>query len=877
MVPATISWTPTSYDATTYSYTMNFAYEANAASSSINGYVAGTTVQNTNLLQSITIDYEGGTVKKYALTYQQSPTTGADELINIQECADSAQTNCLAPTTVGYQDPVAGTATSATTALSSAPSGLDWHYDFSGDGFDDLAYCNSSAHVAVAFASTSGYGTPVNTGISCTGYVLYGDLLGSGKDGILADNGGTWYYYQWNGSSFVGQSTGLAYQAATQYVLADVTGDGLPALVESQATSTGATIYVRLNTSSGSTVSFSSTNAQWWSTTWGGTATYELLQLESTSDGQAGSVRHLHFTGDGREDLALQDQVELCHEQNGPGGKPEEVCTFTERADELISTGTSFNTTQIAYLYAPTAAWPIVEFLNFNSDDCTDYLYSSVIYISGCDGTPASSVTVPSSSIIGVLDWNGDKLDDILVNNGGTIGVYESTGTGLTSLVSTSVPYNASDQYFAFNPYGDGLDALGAWTESSSPYAVTYYPHNGAGEPPDLLASVTDGYGNFAKPTYVSLARSAGTTYIPGAPTGGLVCYPDQSNCYQNYIGPMYVVSAVTYSDASNQPNGTYTLTHTYSNAQLDVDGRGFAGFKSHAVTDSRNHLSTLQTYATEFPFTFMPGTTTVTNSATGHTVSTVSETQSYTELSSTPDEEIWFPYITGFTGDKYEVGGTDDGQLVATTSGSYSYDTYGNVKSVSQTVTDNETGDSWTKTVTNTPDPDTSTGCLRLLSESQISYTASDGSPSVTLTQDYSPDLADCRYTQVETSPGTSYQVTEGLVYDDFGNIKTDTVTGTGMTARVTSANWGTTGQFPMSVTDASNATTQFNYNFDYGLVSSETDPNGLTTSWQYTDGFGRFTQETRANGTYTVLTYALASPAWDPLSRLYHQADQR
>ncbi len=90
-------------------------------------------------------------------------------------------------------------------------------------------------------------------------------------------------------------------------------------------------------------------------------------------------------------------------------------------------------------------------------------------------------------------------------------------------------------------------------------------------------------------------------------------------------------------------------------------------------------------------------------------------------------------------------------------------------------------------------------------------------------------------------------------------------------MTARVTSANWGTTGQFPMSVTDASNATTQFNYNFDYGLVSSETDPNGLTSSWQYTDGFGRLTQETRANGTYTVLTYALASPAWDPLSRLY------
>ena len=863
VVPGTISWTPTSHDATNYSYTMTFGYGTNADSSSSNGYVAGTNIQNTNLLQSIAIDYEGNTVKKYALTYQQSPTTGADELTNIQECADSAQTNCLAPTTLEYQDPLAGTATSATTAVSGAQTQLDWHYDFSGDGFDDLAYCNSSQQVEVAFASTSGYGTPVNTRIACTGYVLYGDLLGSGKDGILADNGGTWYYYQWDGSSFVGQSTGLAYQSATQYVLADVTGDGLPALVELQATSTGAAIYVRLNMSSGSTVSFSSTNAEWWSTTWGGTATYYLVQLESTSDGQAGSVRHLHFTGDGREDLALQDQVETCTEENGPGGKPEEVCAYAESADELISTGSGFDVTQIASLRGSAPAWPIVDFLNFNSDDCTDYLYNSVIYVSGCDGQPAATVPVPSSNIIGVMDWNGDKLDDILVNNGGTIGVYESTGTGLTSLTATRIPYSASDQYFAFNPYGDGLDALGAWTEFSSPYAVTYHPHNGTGEPPDLLTSVTDGYGNFAKPTYVSLAQSVNSTYSGSNDAQ----YPDQ-----NYYGPLYVVYQTTFSDPSNPPDGTYQQTNYYGGAWMNLEGRGFEGFADVQFEDSRNGLLSTSWYDRTFPYTGMLNGYIVRINQTQQLVVDRSYTLDATELSNVENEEQYFPYVSSSTETDYEVGGADNGDPVETKNESYSYDPYGNVTSATQTVTDNDSGDVWTRTVTNTPDPDTATWCLRLLRESEISYTVSDNSPSVPRTRDYTPDTTHCAYTEIVTAPGSSYAATEDLHYDSFGNVDKDTVTGTGMAARVTSADWGTTGQFPMSVTDAAGAITQFNYDFSYGLVSSETDPNGLVTSWQYADGFGRVTQENQPDGTYSTYAYNLNTGG--PLTRLIEVA---
>ena len=192
----------------------------------------------------------------------------------------------------------------------------------------------------------------------------------------------------------------------------------------------------------------------------------------------------------------------------------------------------------------------------------------------------------------------------------------------------------------------------------------------------------------------------------------------------------------------------------------------------------------------------------------------------------------------------------------------SYSYDNYGNPTSIQKTVTDNDpnspyAGDSWITTTTNTPNVNTSSWCLDLLTESQISYTASIGS-SVTRTRQFAPDTTYCRYTGITTEPSSSsYEVVETLGYDSFGNINSDTITGIGMAARQSSANWGTTGQFPMSVTDAASATTQFNYNFGYGLVASETDPNGLATAWQYGDGFGRLTQETRPDGTYTVFQY--------------------
>lgn len=840
-VPAMISWTPSSHGSTSYNYTMQFAYGTNVPQSSTYGYVAGTSYSNTNLLSSITVEYTGTTVKKYVLSYQQSPTTGRDELSSVQECADSGQTNCLAPTTVNYQSGSAGVSASSSTINLGGNS--YWYlagYDLNGDGYKDVLYQVAGTWY-VAFGSASGYGSPINTGIvtpqynAGSGTILVGDLLGTGTDGILANNNGTWYYWTWNGSSFSSASTGVPYDTScTAFALADTNGDGLPDLVSLDINVTGASavVYIRLNASANGSPSFGPENVAY-------TNTDNLQDPTTLGSFRGPEVQHavpiqkLDFNGDGRDDLVLRlhwyDSADKIH----------------YAADYwLIANGNTFTGTA-----APAYG---AYYLNWNDDQCTDYLAQHALYLSACNGAAGSSIPV-SVTPIGVIDWNGDGRQGFLYQSGGYLYVEPSTGSGLGSGIATGFAYNSSADYMGADINGDGLDDLLTWNATAG--TLTYNLHNGAGQQPDLLGSVTDGYGNFEKPTYVSLTQSVGSTYFN---------WNDAQFPYQNYFAPLYVVNQTTFSDPSNLPNGTYAVNDYYSGAWTNVQGRGFAGFGNHQTYDGRNGIWTTYGYARAFPFTGMLNAVVATqNNTPQETIFNRSYTLSDATLSGTQYEQRYFPYVSSSTDKEYEVGGAKNGELIRTRAGSFSYDGYGNLTSSTETVTDDDSGSpylgySWTATLANTPEVNTGTWCLGLLSESQISYTATDGSPSVTRTRQYTPDTTNCRYTGITTEPSSNtYEVSESLGYDSFGNIDSDAITGIGMAARQTTANWGTTGQFPMSLTDASGATTQFNYDFGYGLISSETDANGVTTSWAYDDGFGRLTQETHPDGTFTRYYY--------------------
>jgi RHS repeat-associated protein len=845
-VPYQILWTPISAGASTYAYTMQFNYGGNVPQSSIHEYVGGTLVRNNYLLSSIEIFSGSAVVKDYFLNYQLSPLTGREELTSVQECADSSQMNCLSPTSITYQGGTPGLSTTSNTAFGGGGTLPMARYDLNGDGYQDLVY-NPTGNGAwyVAFGSASGYGTPVNTGI--TGYALIGNLTGGSQDGILANNNGTWWYYSWNGSSFTGSSTGTPFDSATYgYQLADIDGDGRADLIDLDITyhplgkTSSGYLYTRLNTSTGSTVSFSSTLTLSYST-----GLIAGAQLQSPDYG-GGKLRRYDFNGDGRDDLVLQVIT---------GSGNYNVSTY-----ELLSTGTGFTASSPIATVSGATFLPVF-FTNWNDDKCTDFVTSNTLYISSCNGV-ASETYALTGTLVAALDWDGDGRTDLLVANGSTLGVYLSKATGAPTLTTTSFPYNAGCTYLWMDANGDGLDDLGCQTTTG----LSYYLHNGSS---DLATSFADGYGNSASPTYVPISQSNYTEH-----SGTEASFPDA-----DYIGPLYVVSTATFSDPSKTPGNTYNQSFAYYAGWTNLQGRGFEGFGTIRVLDSRNSLYDYRYYERAFPYTGMMNEEIISNGTFYPSQST--GTTALTTLSSITNQQRYFPYFSNWTTQRWEVGGTENGDPITTTSTNYTFDNYGNATNIVTTITDSDpgspyNGDTWTTNTTNTTDisvnqsTDWAAWCLNMLDETQVVYSSTlSGSTSVTRTKTFTPDSPTaCRIKTAITEPTANsglYKVTEALTFDSFGNVQTDTITGANMpsspASRETQLNWGTTGQFLNTLTDPTNATTTWSYTSNqaltFGVPDSLISANNLTASWTY-DAFGRKINETEPDGTSTVWAWS-------------------
>ena len=870
VVPDTISWTAASHGSSTFTYTMKFNYGVNPSPTGtggagrfctqpaglvskplvvpaclLNGYVAGVQIEQASLLTSIAINYNSSPVKQYLLSYTPSAVTDRETLTQIQECSSNT-TTCLSPTTFQYQNSLVsaavGITTSATTASSAAinSAGVNARYDFNGDGYKDLYFCNS-AGCYVEFGSATGFSAPA----SAPSNALMGDVLGTGTPGFMANNGGTWYFYSWNGTSFTGVSTGLAYDyTASQFALADMNSDGKADLLSfygSPSTQT-VTATTRLNMSTASGPSFSGTPVAAFSD---GSALWIGL---ITPDTQGGGSPNFDFNGDGVPDFVLGEAI--CAPAAGqPCGT-----VVGEKYMALISNPNGTLGAEILTGFRPPGAGQVL-FANVNNDACTDLVSGSTVYISTCSGAASSTMTT-TWPVVAVMDWNGDGQSDLVesAGSGQNLYVQYSTANGFTStgIANLNIVTNPNCIYFGFDANGDGLDDLGCANPASSGGGISYYAHNGALTPPDLLTTITDGFHNTTAQSYVPISHS---NYAPGTGT-----YPDVP-----YPGPVYVTSQVVYSDPS-VASGTYSQQFQYSSSLTNLQGRGWDGFGSMSQTDSRNSLTTTQYFLQTFPYTGLPAKQQLTNSS-----GTISQTISSPPpapiiLSSTAYQQRVFPYFSNVTTKTWEVGGSESGTLITTDSTNYTYDNYGNATKVVRTVTDNDpgsppnpySGDYWTVTTTNTPSPDTTNWCLNLLTQTQVAYTASTGA-SVTRTKTFTPDTSKCRYNTIVTEPNSSlYMVTEALKYDSFGNVNYDSVTGVNMPARIAQTTWSTTGQFPATVLNALSQTSTLTYDPVWGKVTSVKDPNGILSQWAYDPDFGRLSKQTQPDGTYTTWAYS-------------------
>jgi RHS repeat-associated protein len=850
--PTKIEWTQTSAGSGSYVYSVDFAYTSNgnAVPSSYSGYVYGTAVFDTDLLASISVKNSGTTVRKYVLGYDTSATTGAMRLTSITECSDAGASDCLSPTTIGYQDGQVGiSATPATTSSISASAAIEsGSQDYNKDGIFDLSYYRDGAWY-VRFGSTSGYGGEIATGVTEFSLQTF-DPFGTGQTAILARSGGgmyggVWHAVYWNGSSFVSSSTGVTEWASLfAYLIArDADGDGRDDLIYNVAiegytgnpslpNTASMGIVTVPSTSTGSTLSFGTpvTSAYVPSALYyvaEGPVLYDFAVFGGTLDSE------LDLNGDGREDLTVSSfffyplydpywdnwyyDWGYYHTALVAGDNFEFFETISDTSGDAYAMST-------------------------NSDGCIDFYSPGQLSSSNCSGIGATWAT--AGPIVGTVDWNGDKRQDLLVSISGTTYVQLSTGQGLSSPQATGIP-NCPGVFADAN--GDTLDDYICRNSTT----LEVYLRNGSTVQPDLATSFTDGYGVNQAVAYVF------STYT------GYAAYGNASYPRVDITAPMVLARTVTASDGIG---GTYTMTYSYFGATEDPTRYGFEGFEKVEVVDSRNSVKRVQRFKREFPYGGDPVETSVYQPG-GTLMSSTLITMSSMTLDATAYKQRYFPYVSSSTIDEHEVGGPKNGDWITRTVTSTTLDAWGNTTASTRTVTDKDSlslynGYSWTTSSSSTYTPNTTYWCLGLPDASSVTSSTTTLEPTVTRSKVFTLDYANCRIS-TEAAGSSNLQVDTSYGYDGFGNVNSVAVTGrnpngSNMATRTTAKSWGTTGQFPVSETNALSQTTSRTFHSTFGSLLTETDPNGILVTNNTYSSFGRLSRETRADGTYTDFVYA-------------------
>lgn len=825
-VPNTISWTPVSSGATTYKYEAKFNYINNRNDKdSYLGRVTGIPITNRYRLENIQIKADGVVVRQYSLTYAASPTTQMSRLGEIKECADSTPNNCLLPITFTYQQGHAG----VTAGAGGVPSGssnniLRGRYDLNGDGKDDLLF-TASGICHASFGQTTGFSSPVSTGAASCG--ITGRVLPNGRDALIVQ-GSPLTVVRWNDatSSFVSASMGfnLVHSALRA---ADFDGDGLDDIIAPAPKK----IPVYRNTSVGTgNPTFSSTPVDT-------LPIFDPQVTYSTVDRYPGGIRTVDFNGDGREEL----QSKLARTVGGGSG----TTFFTAALNFAVTSGPTTGTGVSPY----TA-------IDLNGDACIDRRQNSTIEISSCAGTAASTLTAPGNAIL-VLDWDGDRKSDLLVDNGGNFGVYLSTGNGFSSLISTSIP--SIGPFFAMDQDGDKLDdiikvngtgAINYWTHTASGLVGTF-----ATNIPDLLINVSDGYGFGQTIKYGSTAWP--NYYEKGTETAAPLQEAD----------PKIVVAEVTID---NLIGGTFNKNYFYSGDRDNADrGMESAGFQRFDETDGRNGVKTRTYFEQAYPKTALPYLIQTVQSS-GTVISWSELTNTIANIEVAAFNQRLFRYVSRAANYRNEIG-AKNGQTVSSKVTNYTNvdAANGNIRNVEVIVTDSDysspasptAGAIWTQTTQIQFAPDTTNWCIGIPTQRLItdSSTAFGSGSAITRRVDFDVNYAKCRVYRTTIEPLSSnywlqttfeFDDDPGVALPDFGNASRITIAGGGLTTRSTNLTWTAAGQFPLTATNPLGQQKSFGYNFALGLKTSETDANGLITSYEF-DAFARPTKTVRPDGT--------------------------
>jgi RHS repeat-associated protein len=792
----------------------------------------------------------GATIRTIDFTYESAGGAGnRSRLASIQECVAG---DCLASTTLQWINGTPGWSSEVSTGQTTYGSIV---IDINGDGRDDVLYSSTATPGSGTWyfmlASDSGFGSPINTGISNVNFLdarptdwdgdAYGDIL------VPCSGAVNWCVMQSTGVGFAApvDTAAVLNGAANLTLNVDIDGDSRDDLVRIITGSLPHRLGARLRSGTG----FAAETIAWTAPTNDERLPYnfagELFNQHSSH------LRRRDYNGDGREDFALR----VLHNSGEPGVPDTAYQHIFYGKTSVIINGGNFTTG--SYQGLPG---------DFNGDGLTDLVQ---VVTGGCGirygrGMGLSSV-VPGPACVGlpfVIDYDADGLSDLLINNGSaTWKVSRSTGNGWSALIDTGLPVSTGEQVRIADVNGDGLqdivsiDASNVWR---------YRMH--AGVMPDYLDRVTDGYGVFADFDYQRI----------NSPTA---CY-NNFNGYDSgpvtpgaraYLGPMYVVCSMSASDGIG---GSYTVSHSYSLAFMHDGGRGFLGFREKRTQDSRDNILYRNSYRLIFPYVGQPYISVVYQPGGMRITETYHSPNSFS--STYNGETRYFVYESRSSEDVYAVSPTHNGALMKTIETTNTVDVNsGVVTATTVSVREGENGNGLgesTNFISTVSHPtlfnDFANWCIGRPMESQEtrSSDAPYAGPALTRTSTTTWEGVSCRPTQTIREPGNAqYQVTTDYDYDDFGNVDLVTVTpasGQGQAPRVTAMYWGATGRFPETITNPKSQITTFAWDPVLGVRTGVTDPNNDTVTTQY-DEFGRIERETRADDTATdyVLAWCSAS----------------
>ncbi|HMP05226.1 MAG TPA: FG-GAP-like repeat-containing protein, partial [Lacipirellulaceae bacterium] len=433
-----------------------------------------------------------------------------------------------------------------------------------------------------------------------------------------------------------------------------------------------------------------------------------------------------------------------------------------------------------------------------------------------------------------IADFNGDGRTDIIHLFSKTeIVVWRSLGDG--RFAGGRVSHNGPHGYSLGGDRGKFRFQLGDFNGDGQSDFVHFYARDRAyvwqrgARLPDLPRAIVDGYGNRIELDYAPLTDES--VYSPG--TGAQ--YP-----VNDLRGPLYVVAEHRMSDGLG---GLYKVRHHYAGARAHLQGRGFLGFETVEVTDTRSGLRSLTRYRQDFPFIGQVEATRV-RQPDGGLISRV--------------DNVWQRQVRGgnryFVFNESSVSRTyelNDSQTpVTTTTTTSQFDDYGNPTRI---VVDS--GDGHRKTTISSYRNDAERWHLGRLLRSVVTSEA-PGVPTLTRASafDYTSNGL-LRWEEIEPDQ-PAFRLRTTYDYDAYGNRTTATVTGADIATRTTTTEYDALGRFPRLVRNALGQTATMEHDTRFGAPVRANDANGLMITYQY-DGFGRRLAENRPDGTRTLWAY--------------------